>query len=250
MNIQLRSVLASVLGGIALSGAHFAHGHDQHSRQAVTHAARPAAVIEAVAKAPLAARYALEANGRRTEWFLWREVNTVETANVATGESRIWERLRPGEFRYRRVFKNDRTVVEYVPGEVRVRNAEPDWSKLESVVSPQLLQRLKRSHAGKAFGEPAERYTGRVDDRSIDIVWLASSRLPAELKIDGPGKETMRLTLKALHVRAPAAWPRVSAEGISGYRLIDAADLGDLERDPFVARLAAMDDHHHGGHRH
>ena len=53
-------------------------------------------------------------------------------------------------------------MVDYTAGEIKTRHAEPEWSKFASVISPQLLQELKRGASKTLFGQKAVRYTSNV----------------------------------------------------------------------------------------
>lgn len=214
-------------------------------------AVHPAAAAPRPATAPggpLAARYALQLNAAHTDWYLWRQAEIIETANPRAGQGSIWERVGDAGFHYRRVFHADRRIVDTAPGELKTRHAEPDWEKLASVISPRLLDQLRRTGRAVLFGQPATHYVGTVGDQRIDLWWLESARLPAKLAVLSAGRP-MRLTLKALHpgppTTWPAAWPRADEEKIADYGQLDAADFGDMENDPFVARVMQADGQAH-----
>lgn len=217
-----------------------AMAHEGHQ-----HAAPPAAVSDAAtALPPLAARYELKVNQTAGEWYLWREATSIETANPATGQSTIWERTSANDFSYRRIFHNDKRIVEYSPGEIKTRNATPDWAKLASVISPQLLDELKRGGKKTVFGQSAIRYIGNVGGQKVEVLWLEQAQIPARLQMSGKGQQ-MTMVLKDLYTQSPAGWPRVDEDKIAAYGLIDAADFGDMESDPFVARLMQQEGHGH-----
>ena len=237
MNTQKTPIFISLL--LAMLIAAPAVAHDAH-----THVAQPAVASAAVSLQPLAARYELKVNQVAGDWFLWRDAASIETANPGTGQNTIWERTPANEYSYRRIFHNDKRVVEYTPGEIKTRNATPDWAKLASVISPQLLDELKRGGKKTAFGQSAVRYSGRVGGQKIDLWWLEQAQLPSRLQISGNGQQ-MTMVLKDLYARSPAGWPRVDEDRIAAYGLIDAADFGDMESDPFVARVMQQDGHSH-----
>lgn len=240
MNANKAQVFASLMLAWALTGnAGASEGHHDHDHHV------PSAQLASVATlAPLAARYDLKVNRIQTDWYLWRETDAVETANPIVGQNTIWERNGKGEYSYRRIFHKDKRVVEYVPGEIKTRHAEPDWSKLASVVSPHLLDELKRGASKTLFGQKAVRYSGVAGGQKIDLWWLEKAQLPARLSMSSGGQQ-MFLDLKELHAKSPSSWPRVDEERIAGYGLIDAADFGDMESDPFVARVMRQDGHTH-----
>ena len=238
MNLKKRLIFASLL----LALGNFAEAHE------ALHADSAAAVQtlagQTAATTPLAARFDLKVNKTQTDWYLWRDANSVETANSLTGQNTLWQRSGHNEYNYRRVFHKDQRVVDYTPGEIKTRHAEPDWAKLASVISPFLLEELKRGPSKTLFGQKAVRYNGSVGGQKIDLWWLEQAKIPAQLHMIH-GKERMQLDLKELHGSSPANWPRADEEKIAAYGLIDAADFGDMENDPFVARVMQQDGHGH-----
>lgn len=240
MNAKKSPIFASLLLAFLLSGHVVAHdAHHDH----VTPAASMTAV-QSAAPTPVAARFDLKVNQVQSDWYLWREADSIETASAAVAQNDIWHRLSGNEYNYRRVFHNDKRVVDYTAGEIKTRHAEPDWSKLASVISPQLVQELKRGASKTLFGQKAVRYTGKVGGQSVELWWLEQAQLPASLQMTRTGQR-MTLALKELHGKAPASWPRATEERIADYGMIDAADFGDMESDPFVARVMRQDGHSH-----
>lgn len=237
MNAKKLLVLAMALSG--LFGNVLAHeAHADHA----AHQAQSSAASAALQ--PLAARYELNSGDLKTGWYLWRAADSIESADLATGQNNIWERLGQNDYSYRRVFNKDQRVVEYTPGEIRTRNATPDWSKLASIVSPQLLGALRRGASKTQFGQKSVRYSGVINDQKIDLWWLEKSQLPAQLLIAGH-EQRLEMRLREIHDQAPADWPRATEDKVAGYGLIDAADFGDMESDPFVARVMRQEGHQH-----
>ncbi len=240
MYAKISPIFVSLLLALSLSGhvaAHEAH-HDHFTPGAST------AAVQGLGPAPIAARFDLKVNQTQTDWYLWREADKIETANTTVGQNDIWSRVRGNDYNYRRVFHNDQRVVDYTAGEIRTRHAEPDWSKLASIISPQLLRELKRGASKTLFGQKAVRYTGTLGGQKIDLWWLEQAQLPARLDMIRPGQR-MSMALKELHRNTPPNWPRVTEEQIADYGMIDAADFGDMESDPFVARIMQQDGHSH-----
>lgn len=241
MNITQSPILFGLLLALTVSHSAIAReaAHDHHE-----HASASTSLPALTTLSPLAARFKLSINKTHTDWYLWREANQIETANPLVGQNDIWQRDERNTFTYRRIFHNDKRVVEYTPGELKTRHAEPDWGKLASVVSPSLLDALKRGGSKTLFGQKAVRYSGKLGDQTIELWWLEQARLPASLSMSSP-QQRMQMKLRELHASAPAAWPRTNEAGIADYGVLDAADFGDMESDPFVARLLMQEGHAH-----
>lgn len=242
--MHIRNLLASsmAVAGLFFTAAFLATGavaYESHHPVAVNQQQATSAVTR-----PITARFVLRVGNKKTDWYLWREPDFIETANILAGESSLWRRTGTETYHYERIFHREQRIVDYVPGELKTRQVQPDWQKLGSVISPELLGELKRVGKKILFGQPAIHYTGSTGGQKIDVWWLEEAQLPARLTIDSP-KQRMTMTLKQIESGSPTGWPRVDAEKISNYLRIDAADFGDMESDPFVARLLAQEGHVH-----
>jgi hypothetical protein len=209
---------------------------------------------KATAYPPVAAHYreARTVAGKpegSADWYFVRQDRQIETARA--GYAEVWRRDERGEIMWRRVFHEDRKLVEYTTGQLRTENRLPAWNTLNTVIDSKRLAELKTTGHAPAFSRPATHYRGTLGDESVEVVWLSREVIPA--RIVRKGKDvTYTLTLLELHDAPQPSWPQANPAQTDSYELIDGADLGDREYDPFVARLLQVDARHdpHGGHRH
>jgi hypothetical protein len=175
---------------------------------------------------------------RKADWYLVRTPNRVETAGE--GQAEVWERSERGDISMRRVFRDDQFILEYHAGELRAMNAKPDWRALGSVIDPGSLSKLARAGSKRAVGRTAQVYRGAMGRDGVEIWWIDDLSLPAFVKRTGElGTYTMRL-VEVLE-SAPSDWPLASHWQTREFRIIDVADLGDLEHDPVVKRVMRAD---------
>lgn len=194
----------------------------------------------ATAGEPIAARYvtayALQdrPETEQPEWYFVRTPSRIETASGDRAE--IWQRANGGTISLQRVFRAHRFVVEYAPGELAAREVKPDWEALGAIVSTATLRILIQTDTQQVLGKTAQVFRGKSNGDQLEVWWLTEEGIPALVKrSNGRGTFSMRLT--ELHGNAPAEWPLPSSWPTSGYRLVDAADLGDMEHDPAVKHL-------------
>ncbi|MCW5624297.1 MAG: hypothetical protein KIT73_06245 [Burkholderiales bacterium] len=208
----------------------------------------------------MSARYRLEVTDEecRTrqgpEWWLIRESSRVVTAIPALDQAEVWTRdADTGEVTLERLFHAQRRVIEYTPGELRTRNAEPDWHALGSVLDPDSLKTLEATGTGEWRGRPVTMYRGTIGGERIEVDWLSVERLP--LRVDRSTRRSRSvLTLLALDPSTQRASDEVQRVTPLYIRL-DSADFGDMESDPFVQAVEALDGRnrrwaHGGGHVH
>ena len=153
---------------------------------------------------------------------------------------RVWLRGSDG-LAHREVFPADARVVEYAPGDLRAIGHAPDWARLRGLVDPGLRERLRTAGVARVDGSEAQRYRGEEGDAKVELDWLQAAGLPARFH-SGRGDARIELRLRSLQ-RLPAA-QAFTATG--DFRVLDYADIGDMERDPFARRHIHMGA---GGHR-
>lgn len=231
-----------ILPFLLLLAAASATAHEDHARAADGQARAM------TPPQPIAARYELRAGARSIDWFLTRDAARIETYNAGSRQAEVWERTRTGEIEYRRIFLDDRRIVEYTAGELKARRAAPDWSALASVIAPARIAGLRKTGERTVLGRRALVLEGRIEGVPTRLWWLPEAQLPARLE-RGRGKGLVRFSLRELHAGAPAGWPRMDEARLSGFGLIDAADFGDMQYDPFVQKVMQQDGDAHG-HNH
>lgn len=177
----------------------------------------------------------------RSEWFLWRRPSLIEIREKG-GVGEVWERGLDRRISYRRVFHEERRVIEYTPGDLRALRRAPDWARLSSLVDPDLLGRdLKRSGEEERLGRRAERYRGRLDGVEVELLWLPQERIPALIREIYPDRER-QLRLIEMYPLEESPWPHGR---FAEYRHTDYADIGDQEADPFLRKRLNEGSHDH-----
>lgn len=200
---------------------------------------------------PLAAHYQQTrhlsgAHKESSDWYFIRQDNQIETARGDHAE--VWQRDERGELTLTRVFHRDRKLIQYTPGELRTEGRLKDWSALNSIIDPRRLATMKQAGSVSVLGRPALRYTGKQDGDRIEVLWLTKEALVARFVRSGRDGSTA-LELMQLRATPDARWPQASLVRAERYASLDAADLGDMEYDPFVQRVLGMDSGH-GAHVH
>ncbi|GIX21391.1 MAG: hypothetical protein KatS3mg121_0174 [Gammaproteobacteria bacterium] len=164
-------------------------------------------------------------------WRLLRDAARIEVQERVPGVSELWLLEGGGRIRHLRLYHEARAGIEYDAADLRLLEAVPDWRALGRVVDPARLERLGPPEPAERFARwPARRYARDGQE----VVWIPALQLPARI---AEGEAVTRLL--AVHTPAAAAPWRFTDPG--AYRLIDYADLGDMERDPFVMRLLEID---------
>lgn len=178
------------------------------------------------------------------DWLFWRKPGLIQTQNASGDYGEIWQKTVTGNIQYRKLYHADKTAVEYMPADMPTNDLSFDWLKLSNMLSQQELDALKTVKKTHVLGHNAELRKGKIDDQTIEVIWLPSENLPASIV---KKNKTSRMELRLVEITPLATARRqpISLEEIANYRHIDAADFGDMENDPFVKKVMRAEGHAH-----
>ena len=134
--------------------------------------------------------------------------------------------------RFHRLFGEQQRRIDYTTGDLRALGVNVNFDSIERFAMAPLLGRLK---AGEPLANcPAARhYSGEINGRHYQIHWHPEFKLPLLLEI-GKGEQRRRW-------QATAMLDAATVDGRFGqwqqFRPTDFADIGDMETDPFLAKL-------------
>lgn len=233
---QIRS-LALVFFCIGVSTWSLAHerdGQENEAKSFVPAAGRYEEIRKHVDKKPSTTR----------GWRLWRSQDIVETRSADGAEGELWKRMAGGGMEYTQLYHARRQAVVHYPGDLRATGDAKSWNTLNTVIDARQLSRLTHKGQVKVLGRKAEKYSGVLDGIKTEVWWLPKQQLPALVRKTSGGQH-VELRLRELRPLARAALQSTSDEQLADYRVIDFADLGDMEYDAFVKSIQAGKGHRH-----
>lgn len=177
------------------------------------------------------------------EWVFSRSAERVEVflPQQATGEA--WLKDGPAMF-YEKIFHADRKVIEYQPEDLSALNVEANWETNRLMLAPGVLAQLPIDGGFWEQGHPVSVLKGSVNGVDYEVHWLVDLNIPQSLvSLNSSGRREV--------TQLEGVVPENQQAGIipasQGYDVIEYADLGDRERDPFVMKVQHFLP---GGHQH
>lgn len=187
---------------------------------------------------PVAAAYRTEIrHGREvnaSEWRLWREAESVQREWLQERAGEVWQ-LDHGTLFHTVLFHDERRGIEFEPADLQMTGTTSSWAQQAEVVSPAVLQALRGGRSGWQRDVPWREYTGDLNGTHWRVRMRTDLMIPLLVE-QTDGQQRSRTVLLEVHPLAEAPWQPTAA---SGYDMLDFADLGDHERDPFVLRAQA-----------
>jgi hypothetical protein len=176
------------------------------------------------------------AAGRRqdstVEWRLWRQPNHIITENLSMHVGEIWQRDGEATF-VRRLFHDDRRAIEYQTDDLQLNSELGSWQHRSLLIDPELLSQLQLRAAGWRHGYPYRRYAGEFAGATWDVTIRIDMALPVSMSRvqNGMRQSTELIAVTRL---ASAFWSPSSG---TDYEVIEFADFGDRQADPFVVNV-------------
>lgn len=207
-----------------------------------------AAVVVDADPPPLAARYRLTdtAGGRtadrprtvRATWYFQREPDRI--ALIKGDLEEIWHRQPNGGVSFERVVHPLQRVVDYSAGELAALGVAVEWAALTSLLDARELASLRLVSQSGAGTTRRLHLHGSTASGRLRVEWLPAWQLPARIERRGRDGRITEFRLDTKAARALSDWPRLGVRSAS-YLRIDAADFGDMEREPVVRLSEALD---------
>ncbi|MEQ1530763.1 MAG: hypothetical protein ABL925_15720 [Methylococcales bacterium] len=181
-----------------------------------------------------------DAQAHKVTWRFWRDSRqmTIERPQLSMGE--LWQRDGQSII-HRKLYHGDHRAIEFQDDDLRMLAASPSWQKLALLVDQKLLAQLSVSDIEWSDGYPAREYQGKIAETQWHIVMRMDLGLPVLIERRQPGFSERTELLNAYALSA-APWQPTPT---TGYDVIDFADLGDKEYDPFVIKVQAQMGHEH-----
>lgn len=181
--------------------------------------------------------------GRHTDsvtWRFWRDTHRITIERPQLGMGELWQRDGHSVL-HRKLYHNDQRAIEFQPDDLRMLQTEPSWQKLSLLLDQQVLEQLTASDIEWSDGYPIREYQGKIAETEWHIVIRMDLALPVliERHHEHGAERTELLNGYAL---GEAPWKPTPTDS---YDVIDFADLGDKEYDPFVARVLSQMGHAH-----
>lgn len=192
----------------------------------------PQAAIPALAAEFITTVRSTAGTEQNYRWRFWRSAERVETLDLQTHSGEVWLRAANGEISYQRIFHAQRTVIEFTAGDLKAIHAYPDWQAVSLLITAPSSQALIPAGQQTLLQRPTLRYQS-PDDPQSGLNWLEREQIPALIDFT---QQQQTLQTQLLAVYSPASAPWVPPD-VRDYAVIDFADMGDKENDPFIQSI-------------
>lgn len=169
------------------------------------------------------------------DWYFWRGENRVEIRNATQDVGEIWRRENKTRLSFVYVEPARKRGIEYNDTDLRMINHKRSWDRLASIVSAEEIEKLSLAGETEILGHKAQRYSGKVDKRTVEVLWIPDLQLTAKVVNIYPDRQ-VTTELKSFLTQQDKV-VATSDDQLSNYTLVDFADLGDMETKESMAWL-------------
>ncbi len=166
--------------------------------------------------------------------LFWRRGNEVAHEYPEAGITEIWNLVSNGQVRPIRYFDKEKRGIEYQPDDINKGKGDRDWSgKFQLISDAQLAAMTLVSRQGQGC-KAEEVYHLETSTLKSELVWLPQLKLVKRFSEERPNFKLIWNLQEIIH--EPKQINRIFATR-SDFLLMDYADIGDNESDPFVRKL-------------
>jgi hypothetical protein len=169
------------------------------------------------------------------DWYFWRSENRVEIRDATQDVGEIWRRDGKNRLSFVYVEPAHKRGIEYNTTDLRIIHHKRPWEQLASIVSPAELKKLSPAGETEVLGHKAQRYRGKIDQRTVEVVWVPDLQLATKVINTYPDRQVTTELKSFLSKQDGVA--ATSDDQLADYALVDFADLGDMETNASMAWL-------------
>jgi hypothetical protein len=169
------------------------------------------------------------------QWLFWRGADRVEIRDGANALGELWKRDAHGRVSYTYLEPAHKRGIEYTATDLKIIDHRRPWPALAGIVAPAELDKLAPAGEAEVLGRRALVYRGRLGNGQLEVLWLPDLKLAARVTHTATDRRTVH-ELQAFLTDQDALSATTDAQ-LAEYRLVDFADLGDMEASPGMAWL-------------
>lgn len=175
-------------------------------------------------------------------WRFWRDDGQIVVERPQLGLGELWQR--DGKtLIHLKLYHRERRAIEFQEDDLKMLGGKPAWQKLALSIDPALLAQLAVADPDWLDGKPIREYRGSAAGAEWHVIFRLDLALPILIERVAHG-ESERTEMVDAYPLSAAPWRPTASDS---YDIIDYADLGDKEYDPFVVKVQTQIGH---GHRH
>ncbi|TPQ25784.1 hypothetical protein C2U68_13875 [Methylomonas koyamae] len=181
-----------------------------------------------------------DADAEPVTWRFWRDAKQIVIERPQLGLGELWQR--DGKtLIHRKLYHGDRRALEFQEDDLKMLGSKPAWQKLALLIDPAVLERLEAGSEDRLDGKPVREYQGTVAGAEWHVVIRLDLGLPVLIERE-TATAVERTELLNAYALGSAPWQPIPSDS---YEIVDFADLGDKEYDPFVVKVQAQMGHDH-----
>ncbi len=174
----------------------------------------------------------------QVSWRVWRQPNQVAYEYPDKGIIEVWQ-LEQQKVTFTRYFTAEQRGIYYSNGDLKSINQEVEWQQVNEMLPPARRAQL---------GEPSLKqdtcfhYSQYQQQGQLSLTWNNDLNLPILVVNSTTGQRSQQIKL------LDSAQSKTFFAQLESYQLLDFADIGDSESDPFVRKMIKLGYVNHANH--
>ncbi len=183
---------------------------------------------------------------------LWRDGPRVLRVDQENNVAELWANA-ANKLYLTRYFDGHERGIEYHPGDIDSELDQAHWQQIRQILPDSKLAAMQLISESGSGCDEVQTYEANFEDTKVRVKWLPATNLVKELRRSNTSQTTL-WSLREVISDGPEIAAAFAAR--NDYQLIDYADIGDNESDPFLHEMAHFDftgQNRHGspgGHAH
>ncbi|GAB5451631.1 MAG: hypothetical protein Hals2KO_19590 [Halioglobus sp.] len=165
---------------------------------------------------------------------LWRDGPRVLRVNPENNVAELWANA-ANKLYLTRYFDGHERGIEYHPGDIDSDLDKAHWQQIRQILPDSKLGSMQLIGESGSGCDKVQIYEANLEGTKLRVKWLPATNLVKEIQRSDDSQTTLWSLREVIGDGAEIA---AAFAGRDDYQLIDYADIGDNESDPFLHEMA------------
>lgn len=178
------------------------------------------------------------ANQIKTQWWLLRHHQQVETRKDGSNNSQLWLKSAENQLSYFYMLHDEKRAIEYAAVDLNmlgIATNQSKWQTVTSLIAEADLANMKKNQTEQKYETyQLAHYSGFLNGIQTEVLWVAELQIPLQISYTTTKQRVTIDLINRYNENLPIQ--ATTQQTLMTYQQVDYSDIGDIEHSSTSAK--------------